>query len=112
MLDYSLKKVYNNIMCKLSSLEFHTTKLLQDFVSSKFILYICETLTMNHNKTINKLTPDAAKRIEGLKECTKGLLTVSKYAKKRKLNRRTVYNMCADYRLLSITIGGVLYIIP
>lgn len=60
----------------------------------------------------SKLTPENIHRLECIKQCTKGMLTVSKYSKKKGLNRRTVYNMCEDYRLLSVKIDGVLYIVP
>lgn len=51
-------------------------------------------------------------QIDGLKKLTKGLKTVTNYAKKRKVTRRTIYNMSYDKRLSTIEIDGVLFVIP
>lgn len=53
-----------------------------------------------------------SEKIEALKKLTKGLKTATNYSRKKKVNRRTVYNMADDKRLDTIKIDGVLFIVP
>jgi excisionase family DNA binding protein len=47
-----------------------------------------------------------ADKIKLLQELAKSLICPTKYAKKHRVTRRTVYNMIADGRLLAVKIEG------
>lgn len=59
-------------------------------------------------------TLSRTEKIQLFKDLIKDLKprTATNYSRKKKLNRRTVYNMAHDKRLLNTKVDGVLFIIP